>query len=114
MINVNVNKKTKDKGVVFLAGYGQIKKLIIKPGQVSRIRLGQLVAYESTVKVSKVYKIIGSKATSFKNPNNRGIPSNYYVELKGSGQVYYQTLDYFEYANSQLNMFSKDWLNKIK
>ncbi len=104
-----------ESGIIFLAAYGDVKKRTLKKGNTFNVRLGQIVAYESTVKVSLVEKINFDKnktENQFKNPNKHGIPLNYYITFKGVGSIYYQELDYFEYSYKQLGMFDKNWVGE--
>jgi uncharacterized protein (AIM24 family) len=109
-------KSIKDeRGVVFLSAYGDIIKHTIKKGEIFNVRLGQLIAYESTVKVKNVNKIMfDGTDNQYKNPNKHGMPLNYYIEFKGEGTIYFQLLDYFDYSYNQLGMYDKTWLLKEK
>ena len=104
-----------DKGVVFLSAYGDKIKHTIKKGEIFNVRLGQIIAYESTVKVKSVNKIKFNRTDNqYKNPNRHGIPLNYNIKFKGEGTIYYQLLDYFDYSYNQLGMYDKQWLLKEK
>ena len=112
---LDVKSKKDERGVVFLSSYGKIIKHKMKPNIALNIQLGQIIAYESTVKVNMVRKIILPKnEKNFNNPNLHGIPLNYNVKLVGEGIVYYQLLDYFDYGYSQIGMFDKKWLEQQK
>lgn len=113
---LDVKPKKDERGVVFLSSYGKIIKHKMKPNIAFNIQLGQIIAYESTIKVNIVRKIILpiKDENTFNDPNLHGIPLNYYIQLKGEGIVYYQLLDYFDYGYEQLGMFDKEWLKQQK
>lgn len=112
---LDVKSKNNNKGVVFLSSFGRVVKHKLEKNIPLNIKLGQLIAYESTIKVNSVKRLILPKnKEKFNNPNIHGIPLNYYIQLKGEGTVYYQVIDYFDYGYEQLGMFDKEWLKQQK
>ena len=112
---LDVKSENNNKGVVFLSSFGRVVKHKLEKNMPLNIKLGQLIAYDSTIKVNSVRSLILPKnKEKFNNPNLHGIPLNYYIQLKGEGMVYYQLFDYFDYGYNQLGMFDKEWLKQQK
>ena len=109
-----IEVKSKKKGVIFLVSYGNSNENYIN--KLSYIHLGQLIAYDDGIEIVYIKKLIKPKIEKFLNfhddPGSKGIPFNYLLYIKGSGKIYYQDVNYFNYIHNQLGVFDKKFIKK--
>ena len=109
-------KKDSDKhGDIFLSCYGGTNHFNFKDNptiKFFKVPLGQLVAFDENVKIVSINNLIKTNLSN--KAIQMGIPSDNEVVFSGTGTIYYQTINYFEYAFAQMNMFDDKWVKQMK